>query len=73
MQNYTGDVEVTVKMRYRLDADFSKLNKDGKPTLKQVLEMLQSREYNDILDEEELEVLSVETVSENYGDDEDEE
>ena len=56
-KNYYGNVEVTVKMSYRLDADFSK-----KPTKESVLKALVDQTFNDILDEEVIEILSVDSI-----------
>lgn len=65
MKNYYGDVDITVKMRYRLDASFKKLDKDNRPSEKDVLKVLKNHTYNDVLDTEELEVLSVDDIGEN--------
>lgn len=73
MEQYYGDVEVTVRMRYRLDAELPVSPATGLPSKAAVLQCLQNREYNDITDEEELEVLSVQEVGENSASELDEE
>lgn len=65
---YTGDVIVTVKMCYLVDAP----NADAAPTNEQMLEILRNHKYSDIVDEETLEVLSVEEVRENLNDEDEE-
>lgn len=62
---YYGDVEVTVKYRYRLSGEFKKVGKDKRPSKADVLKMLKSCQADDITDIEELQVLSVEKVGEN--------
>lgn len=70
--SYYGDIEVVVKMRYRLDAVFDKVGKDGLPTKAMALKMIVNGDYNDISDEEQLEVIEVLSVGENnVQDDED--
>jgi hypothetical protein len=63
---YYGDVEVVVKMRYRV-ATLLKDAKDVPPEeLKQImLACLQGRTYDDITDTEQLSILEVLEVGEN--------
>lgn len=51
------DVEVTVKQRLRVQLSAKKL-----PTKRQILLMLQENEQDDIIDEETLETISLESV-----------
>lgn len=62
---YYGDVEVTVKMRYRVAAEFQKVGSDGRPSKALMLQILKNNEYEDITDTEELQVVSVDKVGEN--------
>jgi hypothetical protein len=56
MANYTGDVVVTVRMKLLVDVDF-----DKKPTKAAVLKAIRLGQYNDVLDEEHLSYLDVES------------
>ena len=61
---YYGDVEVIVRMRYRVSAPLPLSSANGQPTVEGVLSALkQSR--NNILDDEDLEVLGVVKIGEN--------
>jgi hypothetical protein len=71
-KNFCGDVEVVVKTRYRIDADFEELDSQGRPSNEAVLTVLKDGDYNDILDEEVLETVSVEKVGEPLAVDGDE-
>lgn len=63
MPNYYGDVYVIAKMRLRVDANVRKL-----PVTKEaMLKLLREYKYNDITDDELLEVISVEQVDESSG------
>ena len=72
-KNYCGDIVLTVRYRYRVDVSFEKLGKDNRPTKEQLLQAFQDDEVNDVLDTEELELLTIEKVGKNYSDEEDEE
>jgi hypothetical protein len=66
-QRYIGDVELIVKMRYRVIGTEFPGNTD-RPTKEQVLDALQGDNYDDIIDEEELAVLEVLDVGPNLRD-----
>jgi hypothetical protein len=65
MNNYYGDVEVIMKARLRLDADFKKFNSKGRPSKGDMIKMIEEGRYNDIDEEEYLEIIEVVKVGKN--------
>lgn len=61
MPSYYGDVEVIVRMRLRIDANASEVN----PTTHEMFNIISSASYDDIHDEEQLEILAVLEVGSN--------
>lgn len=59
---YYGDVYVTVKMRYRVSMAFEGV---GEPTPEQMLDALKNCTYDDITDDERLDILSVDKIKKN--------
>jgi hypothetical protein len=66
---YCGDVEAIVRMRYRLHATLPFDDRAvERPSYATVLRALREGNYHDIIDDEQLEILSVEDVGENLDD-----
>jgi len=63
--NFYGDVTVVVRRRLRVSATFE----NGPPEIEEMLEVLQNGDYDDIYDEEDLEIMTVESIDNDAEED----